>query len=182
MVKHFTGYHGTPHSNIASIRERGFRVKRYSFLTAELQEVPGDLGAGVYAYQDSISNAQRFAEKFGDNTAVLELDVTVDEDRYLDMDEEENSTLILDVYKGPVFKDLLSRYERTNKGSSKRKCLDGLVLEHIIHKNNIKVDLIKKKTYTMFKGLPPISHYTNGTELCIKNVKIIKNISEIGLN
>ncbi|WP_336825185.1 hypothetical protein [Sporosarcina sp. USHLN248] len=179
MEKHFTGYHGTVKSNVASIKSNGFRVEKYSFITSELQKVPGDLGAGVYAYKDSIENAKKFAEKFSDDISVLKLEIVVDEDRFMDMDEESNSSLILEVYNdNKVFNQLKERYMRTNKSAKSRECLDGLVLEHIIHKYRIPVDLVKKETYTRFKDLPPISHYFNGTELCIKNKKIIKKVSE----
>lgn len=179
MEKHFTGYHGTLKANVSSIKSNGFRVEKYSFITSELQKVPGDLGAGVYAYKDSIENAKRFAEKFSDDVSILKLDIVVDEERFMDMDEPSNSSLILEVYENnQVFKRLKERYTRTNKSARNRECLDGLILEHIIHKYQIPVDLVKKDTYTRFKDLPPISHYFNGTELCIKNQQIIKKVSE----
>ncbi len=181
MKKHFTGYHGTIKGNVASIVSKGFRIKKYSFLTAELQNVPGDLGAGVYAYLDSMENAKRFAEKFGSDISVLKLDITVDEDRFLDMDEESNADLILEVYESRTFKSLEKRY-RHSKGSKSRECLDGLILEHIIHKHKLNIDMVKKKTYTRFDGLPPMSHYSNGTELCIKNNGIIKEVTEADIS
>ncbi len=178
MKKHFTGYHGTEKSNISSIISDGFRIEKYSFITSKLQKVPGDLGAGVYAYEDSLENAKKFAGKFVDEVAVLKLDIVVDENRFLDMDEKDNASLILEIYNSYVFKQLEARYELTNKSAASRKCLDGLVLEYIIHKYRLQVDLVKKETYTRFKDLPPISHYFNGTELCVKNKKIIENIEE----
>lgn len=128
MEKYFRGYHGTAKINVPSIISDGFRIEKYSFLTSDLQKVPGDLGAGVYAFKDSPQNAKKFAEKFGENVAVLELSLKVEEEYYLDMDEEDNASLILDIYNSKVFKHLEARYERTNKSSRNRKCLDGLIL------------------------------------------------------
>lgn len=178
MKKNIRGYHGTARANVPLITRNGFRIEKYSFLTSALQKIPGDLGAGAYAYKDNPQNAEKFAEKFGDDIAVLKLTLEVEEEYYLDMDEEDNASLVLDIYNSKVFKSLKQRYERTHKSARNRECLDGLILEHIIHKHKIRVDLVKKNTYTRFKDLPPISQYHNGTELCIKSGGIIKEIEE----
>lgn len=169
MKKNIKGYHGTVKANVSSIMRDGFIMEKYSLLTSTLQKVPGDLGAGVYAFKDNPQNAEGFAEKFNEEVAVLKLSLELEEEYYLNMDEKDNASLVLDIYRSKVFESLKERYERTNKSARNRECLDGLILEHIIHKHQLRVDLVKKNTYTRFKGLPPISQYHNGTELCIKN-------------
>lgn len=64
MVKKITGYHGTVKDNSTLILQNGFKINTYSFLITARQPIPGDLGAGLYAYQDDIENAKRFAHKF----------------------------------------------------------------------------------------------------------------------
>src|SRR5690554_4830600 len=117
MKKNIRGYHGTVKANVSSIIRDGFRIEKYSFLTSSLQKVPGDLGAGVYAFKDNPQNAEKFAEKFSEDAAVLKLSLEVEEEYYLDMDEENNASLVLDIYNSKVFKYLEERYERTNKSA-----------------------------------------------------------------
>lgn len=179
MVKKITGYHGTVKDNSTLILQNGFKINTYSFSTTARQPIPGDLGAGLYAYQDDIENAKRFAHKFKRDIAIFKLTLEVDEHKYLDMDEKDNAQLILDIYNSQHFKTLKHRYEQMSTHTSQRKCLDGLILEYIIHKNNLRVDLVKKSTYTRFEGMPSISHYPNGIELCIKNKAIIKNTETV---
>jgi hypothetical protein len=176
MLKQFQAYHGTNADSAETIRREGVKIKKYSFNTAQLQSVPGDLGMGFYAYNDSYQNAQDFITKFSniENPKVIKLDLSVDEDEFLDLDDPDNKELIEQHYNVRTIQNLSRRY-KSAKGDKSRKCLDGLIIEYMLNKMRLEVHLISKETYTPFKGLPSFSHFTNGTELCIKNNKIINN-------
>lgn len=180
MMEKITGYHGTNKHNIESIKSRGFRIKTFTFMRANLEKVPGDLGSGLYAYAGQLENAELFAKKENrpEEIAVLKLEIEVDPEKVLDMDEEDNQELIQQVFNSRVISDLSNRYKASQGGKS-RDCLDGLIIEHIIHKASLKVDLVKKKTYTPFPNKPRLSHFHNGLELCIKNKSIIRDVDQV---
>lgn len=172
MTKKIIGYHRTAKDNSTLILQNGFKINTYSFLITAKQPIPGDLGAGLYAYQDDIENAKRFSNKFNRDIAVFKLT--------LEVDKKNNAQFVLDIYNSQHFKILKHRYEQMSTHTNQRQCLDGLILEHIIHKKKLQIDLVKKSTYTRFEGMPPISHYPNGIELCIKNKAIIKKMQQSG--
>ncbi|WP_152966700.1 hypothetical protein [Sporosarcina globispora] len=180
MIKQFQAYHGTNTGSAENIMREGVKIKKYSFISAELESVPGDLGMGFYAYDDSYQNALDFITKFHniDDPKVLKLNLEVDEDKYLDFDDPDNEEIFKQHFNVKQIQNLSRRY-KSAKGDKSRQCLDGLIIEYILFKTRLDVDLISKKTYTHFKGLPQLSHFTNGTELCIKNNKIINNDIEV---
>lgn len=173
----YTGYHGTNSSCVDSIINTGFDIQLYSFNVIKGQKRPGDLGSGAYFFQDSMENAYNFALKENCNPAiVLNCTIEVDDEKVLDMDDPEN----LSIYQSVRNNDRqLKSLERRFLGDvGKRKNLDGLIIEYIIFKHKISVDLVRKQTYTPFNGLPPLSNFYNGIELCVRTNDIIvsKNV------
>jgi hypothetical protein len=181
MLRSFIGYHGTSSACKEKICKYGFNIKKYTFNKASLEQVPGDLGAGAYFYLDSIENARKFAEKQikEEDIAILKCEIVVAEENILDMDEEGNAEIFNELRNNDKELKALARRYKSNIGGKGRHNLDGVILESLIHKYNLDVHLVKKKTYTPFKGLPRNSNYFNGTELCVKKKDIIKTMVSV---
>lgn len=190
-----TAYHGTNKHSYARIQEIGFKIPTYSFLISPSRPgrhhqtrrqkvtIPGDLGAGLYAFEDSYKNAKRFAEKFikSENTVVCELFLEVDSTNILDMNLSENLESINNIRESQHYNMLLNRYRSEFASERSRKSIDGLLIEYMLHINpNFKRDvyLVKMNTFTPFDNEITISQYPNGKEVCIKNKEIIKECSE----
>lgn len=181
-MKQYKGYHGTNKNAFVSISKKNFNIPTYSFLVARKQKIPGDVGAGLYAYLDSSQNAFKFSFKFHEKEeiVVLELNLGVEEKKVLDMNEHQNEKFFLEFRNSKDFQVVSNRFHKVD-GGSKRDCLDGIIIERIIQKTGAQVDLVIKDTYTQFKGEPAISQFKNGTELCIRNKNIITNYVEIDM-
>lgn len=174
------GYHGTNKSCVERIKTQGFNFNNYSFIVSRNQKIPGDLGSGAYFFENSIENAYKFALKQNCNPLeVLECTIEVEDEFVLDMDDPENQEyfrIIRDDEK--TMKSLSNRFV-ADVGGKGRGNLDGLILEFLIHNHKLKVNLIKKRTYTPFDGMPRTSNYPNGTELCVRNKGIIKSVKTV---
>ena len=178
----YTGYHGTNENCAASIVVDGFKIKSYSFNKAQLEQVPGDLGAGAYFYHNSSENAFNFALKENrkeESIRVLECEIEVDESKILDLNDPKNSNIFNQIMKNDKALNTLKRRYIRGIGGKSRDCLDGVIIESLIHKLGQNVHLVIKDTYTPFKEMPRLSNFFNGTELCVKNKGIIKSISII---
>ncbi|MEK4629970.1 hypothetical protein MKZ17_17310 [Solibacillus sp. FSL R7-0682] len=178
----YKGYHGTNEKCATSIEVDGFKIKSYSFNKAQLEQVPGDLGAGAYFYHDSIDNAFNFAlkeNKKAESIRVLECEIEVDESKILDLNDKKNSDVFNQIMKNDKALNTLKRRYFSGIGGKSRDCLDGVIIENLIHKSGQDVHLVIKDTYTPFKEMPRLSNFFNGTELCVKNKGIIKTINII---
>lgn len=174
-----TAYHGTNQYSYTQIQKSGFKIPKYSFTASPKprEKIPGDLGAGLYAFENSPEHAKKFIGKFHkekDEVVVCQLQLEVDEKKVLNMNDAGNIQYFDDVRNSSDYKMLFKRFQMhvgTGKG---RKCLDGLIIEYIIFKSRQPVDLVKKDTYTPFDDAQT-SQFANGKEVCIRNEKIIKD-------
>lgn len=181
QLKKYKGYHGTNENCVSSIKSEGFKIKSYSFTTTQLEQVPGDLGAGAYFYQDSCENAFNFAlkENKKESIKVIECDIEVDENKILDLNDKNNSDIFNEIMKNDRSLSTLKRRYVNGIGGKGRDCLDGVIIENLIHKSGQDVHLVIKDTYTPFKEKPRLSNFFNGTELCVKNKGIIKIVNTL---
>lgn len=162
--------------------EEGFKIKSYSFNRAQLEQVPGDLGAGAYFYHESSENAFNFAlkeNKKEESIRVLECEIEVEKSKILDLNDNKNSDIFNQIMKNDKSLNALKRRYLSGIGGKGRDCLDGVIIENLIHKSGQDVHLVIKDTYTPFKEMPKLSNFFNGTELCVKNKGIIKTINII---
>lgn len=191
------GYHGTKSENVSSIITNGFNP-----LIFGKNRLPNDLGKGVYFFLDSnfaLSGkemAKKYIEKFikssrrdnGASARVLEVTMIEDSELHiLDLDgaitafdqyrrdNDENISRIVREYKSKMGK---------NQGIIKRGNFDGIVTDMFIDyiKENsaekFEIDAVKRETYTNVTDYGyRISNNSNGVELCVKNIKIIADIS-----
>ncbi|KUF32851.1 hypothetical protein AK833_11925 [Lysinibacillus sp. F5] len=181
QLNKYKGYHGTNENCVTSIMGEGFKIKSYSFNRAQLEQVPGDLGAGAYFYHESSENAFNFAlkENKKESIRVLECDIEVDETKILDLNDQSNSEIFKQIMSNDQSLNTLKRRYVKGIGGKGRDCLDGVIIESLIHKLGQDVHLVIKDTYTPFKEKPRLSNFFNGTELCVKNKGIIKTINII---
>lgn len=174
-------YHGTREEDVDSILKEGFTFTKYKINFLEQQDMPGDLGNGVYAYKkedyyNGSENALKIAQRYKPATEhrVLELNVDCDEDDLLDFDDEYNEEKLANYYKTATAY-IYKNFKAIKSSSSKdRGCLDGITIELFLNRHRLKPKIIKKKTFTKFDEKMKISNIRNGTELCIRDTKIIK--------
>lgn len=191
-VLELTGFHGTTQQNANQIRREGFKVSKIDWSKPDLRN-PNDLGEGVYFFQDfrkengsgrkmAFSYAYHYKDKVAQkqkcSIEVLEANITVSSDNFLDMDSSDNLELFYS------FKDK-HKHEREKikrrlkqDGSFKRKNYDGIMMELFISKiheqygSQTKIKVVGKNTVTILKG--EISNFPNGTELCVRDTSCIK--------
>lgn len=174
-VKSIKAYHGTNKHAYSLIQQNGFKIPKYDLTVVadRTPKLPGDLGAGLYAFENSKENASKFISKFEkveQDRVVCELHIEVDKEHILDMDEEKNIDYFNSLRNSSTYRDLHRRFMGHR---SRRKCLDGLIIEHILLKTGNRTKLVKKRTFTPFDDIQ-ISQFSNGNEVCIRDVGIIK--------
>lgn len=177
-------YHGTGKEVAVEIIREGFKVIS--------KEVTNDLGTGIYTfcrddYQlwDPIRNAKRYAEHFKNKTGkVTVLKVTIDTSNnvfYVDLDDI-NFRKRWEQIRGELEKRANEIWKKYHRGNAKRRHnIDGILLELAINRHLLGVDnpdFVVKCTYTSFIS-KSVSNFPNGRELVIRNLRIIKNISEV---
>lgn len=178
MEEHI-GYHGTDKYKYDLIKQNGFRT------TAKIGKLPRDLGDGVYFFiqqndlSDPVDNVKKYLKRYKPRfkePSILE--ATCIPDKVLNMNEETNAQWFLSFKESnaDLILDEAKKLDQTN--SLTRGNLDGLVIETLLRKIDYFPDAIIKDTYTAFDPIPnyKISSFFNGREMCIRNVKIIKNI------
>ncbi|WP_321384446.1 hypothetical protein [uncultured Enterococcus sp.] len=178
MEKHI-GYHGTDKYKYELIKQHGFRT------TAKSGKLPRDLGDGVYFFiqhndlSDPVDNVKKYLKRYKSSfkePSILE--ATCESDNVLNMNEASNAQWFISFKESnaDLIFDEAKKMDRNN--SLTRGNLDGLVIETLLRKINYFPDAIIKDTYTAFDPIPnyKISNFSNGRELCIRNIKIIKNI------
>lgn len=176
-------YHGTKYSNATSILKNGFFLKTYDVNSEEKQSMPGDLGAGIYAFicDKKLKNSINFARKrFAPHHCTLILEL-IENYPVLDLQDPKNIEYISRFRESL---DLKRIEERAKKDKGKRTVtLDGYIIELLIAESekrnpNNKIAAVRAPSYTKFeKGINfHASKIPNGIELCIRQKSIIKNI------
>ncbi|MBK5244058.1 MAG: hypothetical protein JJE18_03345 [Eubacteriaceae bacterium] len=187
-IKEFFGYHGTPERCIDSIKNDGFKVRTFLFDCAEEQEIPCDLGNGIYVFLDNDEygfDGKECAKKYVKNVkrgelsyGVIELSLSIDfeNQEIVDLDDEEIISEILAVRKVmmPKLKRLFEENYFKNNGAFQRGNCDGIILEGLLLEKKSDPVMIIKNTYTS-ESYYRISNFPDGTEACIRDISIIKN-------
>lgn len=191
-------FHGTSRSRASNIKKIGFNIKQLDIHNKEPEYMPGDIGAGLYAFikKTPCENARRFAyKKHKKNTVVIEFSFEkTDELFILNLDEPEWSNKLSE-FRNTLNLGRIEKRARKDKGK-RHVTLDGYVIEFFINeiekcidKNykslskevNRKVDVVVAESYTKFEttGGFQSSKIPNGVEVCIRNGEIIKNITTL---
>lgn len=188
------GYHGTSKQCEKEILDQGFKITKFLHEVDKKQEMPGDLGNGIYAFikdefSDPLQNAHNFAltyrvKEVGD-LSILSLEVDVEENNLLDFDDLENLKSF-NKFKNRTSVRAESIFKSVNNNNAKnRDNRDGIYIELFIQRFRIPCKAVKKRTYTKFHDEAKKSNMDNGTELCIRDCsKIIfeKYYSEDGVS
>jgi hypothetical protein len=177
-------YHGTTRENKQAILEQGFRIRRYQ------NQVSNDLGDGIYFYVDSMyeTHPKQMAVNFVmdyrqcPREDIRVLKVNVSDDAQLINLEQQEWRICLDQFRNQNLERIereLSEYSPGN-GLKKRGNIDGLVIQLFLmylkrHGKIQHIDGVEKDTFTKFPSLSQykLSHFPNGTELCLYNPKRI---------
>ena len=152
--------------------------------------MPGDIGSGIYAFycSEAQENSYKFAyKKFKNDSVVLEIELvdTLDNLKIFNLDNPETqlylNELRNELRRRGKFKNIEKR-ARKDKGA-RHITLDGYLIEYSLKlfrdENPGKmVDIVQAKSYTEFEieKIFQASKIPNGTELCIKNTEVIKDI------
>lgn len=173
-------FHGTTEVNSEKILQNQFKIKLYNHVIApQKQNMPGDLGSGAYFYIDyeneenGLENAFKFTRKFKGNNVVIRTGIKAKEDNVLNMNDSQNIKSIQDFRNSKDFQSVETIFNYAI-GSKKREIFDGIIIEKIIQKLGQEIHIVIKDTFTPFYSKNEISHYPNGTEICVRNKKVIK--------
>lgn len=188
------GYHGTNKHCENKILSEGFKITKFLHEVDKTQEMPGDLGNGIYAFtidefSDPLENAKDFALTYRvdncEDLSILSLEANVEENNLLDFDDLENLKLFNNYKKKATARAEKIFQSVVNNNSKKRDNRDGIYIELLIKRYTIPCKVIKKRTYTSFHNEAKKSNMVNGTELCIRDksrIKVEKYDSEDGVS
>lgn len=191
-----TAYHGTSKKNATRILQEGF-INDVDFTETKpgLARYPNDLGRGVYGYVedgfykgvDYLKSAQENAYNFAlkirkvqpDNIVVLEMKISVSEDKILNVNSREVRNDLVRLYRkfqGPAIQDIQNKYIVDRL--SRRKYVDGVILECLFAAKAVSLpDIVLLETHTRFDGY--LSHIANGNEVAIRSPKSIVSIKAL---
>lgn len=188
------GYHGTSKQCEEEILNQGFKITKFLHEVNKKQEMPGDLGNGIYAFvnddfSDPLKNASDFALTYRVNEvgdlSILLLEADLEENSLLDFDELENLKLFND-FKNKASVRAESIFKAVNNNNAKnRDNRDGIYIELLIQRLGTRCKAVKKRTYTKFHNGAKKSNMDNGTELCIRDhskITVAKYYSEDGVS
>jgi len=143
---------------------------------------PGTLGFGFYGFSDS-ELCKKYGKEKKENFKFLACDISVQDDRVLDLRDEEELRLY-DLYKEEIIKDPdfieEAKYWKNNRQSSKEGAMLDYYLDFLFYIKLITIDCVIGMTATQFETSER-SYLANGVEYCVKNKSIIKTIKEVEL-
>ncbi|QDA74651.1 hypothetical protein EOT00_06725 [Listeria seeligeri] len=164
-------YHGTNKEILPKIEKQGLREG----------ESIGDLGKGIYGFLGSKEAAIAFAKKFSEKNGLVKIEISFEEDEYLDFDDPYFEKMFIDSKE--IFLDSAVKALMRNKNKNKRLCVDGLIIKSMLDTypdfKNIK--LVSKTTFTpshkeYIGRVPLISNFRNGKEVCLYRRNLIKSL------
>lgn len=185
-------YHGTGKSSYSKKGDNYFKILRYDISTefnkkkqGKTYKLPGSLGYGIYTFTTE-EMAKLIAGKFYSDPMVLDIGLNPIEDSILDlndMDTQEN----FHEFRLESYKSAEKHFENFNAANDKQHVFDGIVIELYIkklQKNNpgLIVSAVRLKTYTPLdkEKKNSYSYIPNGTELCLRDDRAIKEVIEGG--
>lgn len=198
-------FHGTTQERSEKIRSEGFHLKTFDVLSDTKTHMPGDIGAGIYAFVCSKAekNALKFAKKkakppYKKNVALITFSLSSERDLFIvDLDDKDWSEMLIDFREGLPLESI-EKKARADYGH-RAVTLDGYVIEHFIHhiqevlkeaieeSGNINlsqtVDVVRASSYTKFEQTSQYqaSKFPNGIEICIRNKSLIKEMKFLNI-
>ena len=144
---------------------------------------PGTLGFGFYGFSNARLCKKYGVEKIKNNFKFLSCDISVRDERVLDLRDEEELRLY-DLYKEVLVKDPeyikeIKAY-KNNKQSSQEGAMLDYYLDFLLDTQLISIDCVIGMTATQFETSER-SYLSNGVEYCVKNKSIIQTIKEVAL-
>lgn len=189
-----SAWHGTTQENAGEIKKNGFTWNAVDLRGSNFRN-PNDLGGGVYFYIDSVYGkgrdlAYKYAHQYRDDVAkkqrcsieIIEAEISMENDRLLDLDDIETKLLYTEFSKKHEIERQRAIYRLKNDGAKRRKNYDGIMVELFIQHINKQnpsgsVQAVQKETFTNFDGC--ISNFDNGVELCVRDTSCI-NLKDKG--
>lgn len=184
------GYHGTKPQNAKDILNNNSVVVTPFKITTDFvipsgQRLPNDLGQGLYLFLDSDKPkfdgkqcAKLYAHRWRneDNKVSLILfDIDESDIFSLDLNKQENAEKFIEI-RNKLVQRVEQRLTTFKEGKIlDRANIDGIFIEYLVqHFLENKVDLIIKDTYTPFySSRNTLSNFSNGRELCLRNMGLI---------
>lgn len=173
----YVGHHGSKKDIAKRIIKVGFSIDYRSC---------GWLGTGVYFFEDDPYLAKEWAQfKFPNTqTEVIESVIEVEDNRVFDLRLRENRS---DFHKArSAMKERIKKMlkEKKKKMDLEKQVEDGKVFDYFCKRREILLVILDTYTPNIEDREDELrwSRVANGTELCVKNVSIIKerNIKEMG--
>ncbi|WP_283700587.1 hypothetical protein [Clostridium perfringens] len=162
---YFKGHHGTSSENAKKIRESNFLLR------------DGWFGRGAYFFDDDIERARNWARDKkifnGKRIEVIECDITVDEEKLLDLsDPKSNNNKQFHLFRN----SLLDRAKNLATFNETKESLDCKVINYLIKKNEIDVVRSASYTYTKLDRQNKMlgSNIPNAFEICVVNLNCIE--------
>lgn len=172
MSRIFVGFHGTTKSSADNI------LKTNDFIFSHGDEEW--LGTGVYFFEDFISHAYYWCDKYKCYPlwSILKSDIIAD--KIVDLNDPETYEQFYQLAK-----ELRTRYHKRKDGK-KREIIDAVVLNVMYKTSPYDVARGIFKGITGYdlknKSFERIQVYPHHIQLCVKNKKCIKSIQEVKTN
>lgn len=176
-----TIYHSTSETCLNQIlKNKTVKTKKTDFNT---DKKPGNLGFGFYGFSDK-DLCKQFGEEKVNDFKFLSCNIFVSDEKKLDFRIEENLNFYNEfknkIKNKPEFKYLVKVNQNTFNQSSLEGAIIELFLIHLKREKKICVDCLIAMTVTQISTARK-SLVANGTEYCIKNKNIIKEMKEVKL-
>ncbi|EAF1263093.1 hypothetical protein CGQ47_04000 [Listeria monocytogenes] len=161
-------YHGTSKELLPKIETQGLREGKST----------GDLGNGIYAFIGKKEAAINFINKFTKNKGLVELNLSFEEDEFVDFDDPYFENMFNDSKE--AFLD--SAIKKLIRSKSTRLCVDGIIIKSMLdnYPEFKDIKLVAKTTYTPsekeYIGKKQlISNFRNGKEVCLFQRNVIES-------
>ena len=176
-----TIYHSTVETCLNNILEsKSVKTKKTDF---NKNKSPGNLGYGFYGFSDK-DLCKQYGEEKLKNFKLLSCDILLSDENTLDFRIEENLKFYNE-FKNRIKNKREYKYqEKVNFNTDYQSSFEGAIIElflrHIKSERNICVDCLIAMTVTQVSTARK-SLVANGTEYCVKNNNIIKEMKEVKL-
>jgi hypothetical protein len=140
-----SAWHGTTQENAGEIKKNGFKWNAVDLRGSNFRN-PNDLGGGVYFYIDSVYGkgrdlAYKYAYQYRDDVAkkqrcsieIIEAEISMENDRLLDLDDIETKLLYTEFSKKHEIERQRAIYRLKNDGAKRRKIMTELWLNYLFN-------------------------------------------------
>lgn len=174
-----TIYHSTVETCLNNILEsKSVKTKKIDF---NKNKNPGSLGYGFYGFSDK-DLCKQYGEEKLKNFKMLSCDILLSDENTLDFRDEVNLNYF-NRFKNDIKNKEVYRINKENfKNSFAQSSFEGAIIElfllHLKRIKDISIDCVIAMTVTQVSTSEK-SLVANGTEYCIKNESIIKEMKEV---